>query len=438
MRFTALLTAALLLNGCQSALVSVNPAPTPDWLVETVDTPATARWSQDRSTLVLSNGLAERTFTFRPHGLGKELRGVATTSLRHLGSGEEFIRAVEPEAVLEIDGRRVQVGGLKGQVNRAFLRATDVEQLSANLDSLPLYDIETGPIPERIAWKQPRWSTNSHWPPAGLRTTFIFGPGTGVNYNFRVLVHYDLYEGLPLFAKTVVVDAGAQSCVFVLQGIESERLAVVEAQSSVEQPQRWMESNLHVESEMGMFGQATQTGRAAVRWEHDPAFGTRPTVSVRPLVARAQAQWQMTKPIGGDRAWFAGTSVGVTGGRDLPPQWLVFAGGPWSAPGYDWHAFGSRALLSQRLEFRTPVPAPSIPLRRFGKSPPHATLAPFVQALAVASGTRERPLVSGVYPSAGVSVLFFYDLLRADVARGLRDGHWRFSIDIDRSFWGIL
>jgi hypothetical protein len=32
----------------------------------------------------------------------------------------------------------------------------------------------------------------------------------------------------------------------------------------------------------------------------------------------------------------------------------------------------------------------------------------------------------------------FYDLLRADVARGLRQGSWRFSIDIDRAFWGIL
>jgi len=46
--------------------------------------------------------------------------------------------------------------------------------------------------------------------------------------------------------------------------------------------------------------------------------------------------------------------------------------------------------------------------------------------------------VSGVYPSAGVGMLFFYDLLRADVARGLRQGSWRFSIDIDRAFWGIL
>lgn len=162
------------------------------------------------------------------------------------------------------------------------------------------------------------------------------------------------------------------------------------------------------------------------------------TREVSPFVARAQAQLQITQPLPHDRALFLYTQVGVANGRDLPPQWLVFAGGPWSAPGYDWHTFGSRALLSQRIEFRTPVPAPSIPLRRFGKSPPHATLAPFVQAVAVASGSEARPTKAGVYPSAGVSVLFFYDLLRADVARGLRDGAWRFSIDIDRSFWGIL
>jgi hypothetical protein len=160
--------------------------------------------------------------------------------------------------------------------------------------------------------------------------------------------------------------------------------------------------------------------------------------AVRPVVARAQGMVQITQPVGGDRAVMLQTLAGVAGGRDLPPQWLVFAGGPWSAPGYDWHTFGSRALVSQRVEFRTPVPAPSIPLRRFGKSPPHVTLAPFVQLLATASGTVERPMVSGVYPSAGLGVLFFYDLLRADVSRGLRDGAWRFSIDIDRTFWGIL
>ena len=156
------------------------------------------------------------------------------------------------------------------------------------------------------------------------------------------------------------------------------------------------------------------------------------------LVARAHGLVQMTKPLGGDRALFLQTFAGVAGGRDLPAQWLIFAGGPWSAPGYDFHTFASRAMLSQRVEFRQPVPAPSIPLSRWGKSPPHVTLAPFVQLLATASGTPDRPTLAALRPSAGIGMLFFYDLVRADVARGLRDGRWRFAIDIDRGFWGIL
>jgi hypothetical protein len=58
------------------------------------------------------------------------------------------------------------------------------------------------------------------------------------------------------------------------------------------------------------------------------------------------------------------------------------------------------------------------------------TLALFAQATVVGD--------AGVYPSAGVGMLFFYDLLRADIARGVRDGRWRFAIDIDRGFWGML
>ncbi|MBL0940992.1 MAG: hypothetical protein IBJ03_19060 [Gemmatimonadaceae bacterium] len=184
-----------------------------------------------------------------------------------------------------------------------------------------------------------------------------------------------------------------------------------------------------------------QHGTIQIPWGPlvDPLPGApMPTRLVQPLVGRMQAQLQLTQPLPGDRALFLHGLAGVAGGRDLPPQWLVMAGGPWSAPGYDWHAFGARALISTRLEFRTPIPAPSIPLRRFGKSPPHATLAPYVQALATSSGTAERPTVAGVYPSAGVGLLFFYDLLRVDVARGLRQGSWRFAIDIDRSFWGML
>jgi hypothetical protein len=45
---------------------------------------------------------------------------------------------------------------------------------------------------------------------------------------------------------------------------------------------------------------------------------------------------------------------------------------------------------------------------------------------------------SGWYPSAGIGALAFFDLLRVDVARGLNDGRWSFSIDLTRDFWRIL
>ncbi len=160
---------------------------------------------------------------------------------------------------------------------------------------------------------------------------------------------------------------------------------------------------------------------------------------VRPLVGRTLGQLSIERGIRGDRTLSATTMFGVVGGRDLPPQALVFAGGPLSAPGYELNAFRSRAIVSQRLEVRQPVPAPAIPLGRYGKAPGHVTLAPFVQFTATASGlpgVATRP--SAIWPSAGLGTLFFFDLVRADVSRGLRDGVWRFAIDIDRGFWGIL
>jgi hypothetical protein len=45
---------------------------------------------------------------------------------------------------------------------------------------------------------------------------------------------------------------------------------------------------------------------------------------------------------------------------------------------------------------------------------------------------------SGVYPSAGVALQPFYDLLRIQVGRGLRHGRWSLNVDVTRDFWGVL
>jgi hypothetical protein len=43
-----------------------------------------------------------------------------------------------------------------------------------------------------------------------------------------------------------------------------------------------------------------------------------------------------------------------------------------------------------------------------------------------------------VYPSVGIAVQPLFDLLRIQVARGLRNGRWGLNIDVSRDFWGIL
>lgn len=252
-----------------------------DWLVEHPRTPCLAYRRAGGRELVLENGLARRVFRLVPLEGEPRRFGVATSELRQLASGESFVRAVEPEAVLKLYGQTLRVGGLLGQKNRAFLRPEDLEALTADPEALALVDVETGPIPERLPWKRVRHAADLPWPPPGLRLTFVFAPAAGrADEGLRVQVHYDVYQGMPLFAKTVVVDATGTGNTSRLLGLECERLAVVEPQSSVEKPHGWLASNLHVETAMGMFGQDRYTGEGSVRWLVDPAFTTQVNYSL--------------------------------------------------------------------------------------------------------------------------------------------------------------
>jgi hypothetical protein len=126
-------------------------------------------------------------------------------------------------------------------------------------------------------------------------------------------------------------------------------------------------------------------------------------------------------------------------------QEAVYFGGPTSLPGYGLHEIAGKYGSSTRIELQIPIPSVSIPLGRFGKVPGQAKLAPYVGG-AVVSGappctaTLGRCPIrgDGFYPTAGIAAISFFDLLRLDFARGLRDGRWMFNIDVNRDFWSIL
>jgi len=144
------------------------------------------------------------------------------------------------------------------------------------------------------------------------------------------------------------------------------------------------------------------------------------------------------KPFGSSRLLLHTIAAGVLSHDSIPAQHLVFLGGPTSGPGYDFHEFVGRAGVSQRLEWRFLAPFIPIPLGRYGKAPGTITLAPFATAVWVDRSAAFKPARQGWYPALGLGALTVFDLIRLDVARGLRDGRWTFSIDIGRDFWSVL
>jgi len=146
-----------------------------------------------------------------------------------------------------------------------------------------------------------------------------------------------------------------------------------------------------------------------------------------------------------DRAWGADRMVGrvslggVSGSSPLPAQEYVYAGGDVSGPGYAYHAFAGRLTGAARLEWQFPVPVPAIPLGRYGTTPAHIILAPFISADYVDRAAVFRPLPAGWYPAVGLGGIMLFDLVRIDVARGLRaNGQWTVWADLIPALWGVL
>jgi hypothetical protein len=151
-------------------------------------------------------------------------------------------------------------------------------------------------------------------------------------------------------------------------------------------------------------------------------------------VARVAGEFELGLPLGRGRLVTRTIAAGLSRGA-VPVQDAVRFGGPVTGPGYDFHSLVGGAGVSQRLEFQGRIPFLSIDLGRFGRVPGTLVLAPYLHGVWI-----DRPLGtrSGWHPAAGLGSIGFFDLLRVDVARGLRDGRWTFSLDISRDLWPIL
>ena len=244
-----------------------------DWLVDASPYHARLLVRNDVQELELNNGLLRRVFRISPNA--------ATVALDQLVSGESLLRGVKPEALVEIDGKAYEIGGLQGQPNYAFLRPEWIDTLKANPAAFRFTGYTTGVPEERMAWKRVRHhAPDVAWPPAGVRLNLEFAAPTDAAAaaglaGVRITVHYELYDGIPCYSKWITVSNGSGHTIRV-DRFSSDLLAAVERTAEVDElSEGRTPPNIHVETDMSFGGMmADGANRRSFRWIPDPQFRT--------------------------------------------------------------------------------------------------------------------------------------------------------------------
>ncbi|MEN6457495.1 MAG: hypothetical protein ABFC63_01070 [Thermoguttaceae bacterium] len=236
-----------------------------DWLVVPVDRKTSVYRSGPRA-IAMTNGLIRRVWQIEPNG--------ATVAFDNQMTGESMLRGVKPEARLRLNGKDYDVGGLKGQPNYAYLRPEWLNTMTADPAAFRLIGIETGETKERFAWKRVRHAAKSPWPSPGASLSLHFQApaGTGLD-GLTVLVHYEMYDGIPLLCKWLTLRNDGRQAVR-LNRFTSEILAVVEDEPIADARGRCDYARLHVENDYSFCGPVPRVSRQGVFWSPDPQYTT--------------------------------------------------------------------------------------------------------------------------------------------------------------------
>lgn len=241
----------------------------PDWLVDS--TAFAAKAQAGAGEIVLTNGLVSRTIRLTPNA--------ATVALTNLTSGQNELRSVRPEASVTLDGKTYGVGGLVGQPIHNYLLPAWIDGMKRDPGAFVFKASRVGKTAERFAWKRrTEWtSASSAWPPPGVSLELDFAAPSGGPAGVLVTVHYEVYDGIPLFSKWITV-ANAGDKAVTLDSFTAEILAAVEPASMVggrASDFGAIPRSLHVETDYS-FGGSMDAGvdGPAVKWKLDPLYST--------------------------------------------------------------------------------------------------------------------------------------------------------------------
>ena len=194
-----------------------------DWLVDPITTKANAYYSIDKKNIILYNGLLKRSFRVSPN--------VACTDFKNMSNGQQLLRAIRPEAIVTIEGVPYEVGGLHGQSEKAYLQEEWIDGLTKGLGDFVMKSVEVTDIKPSIQWKKNTWGSVNKFG-TGKMISFTYDSPFKNLYAIEVVVHYEIYDGIPLIVKSVSV-INNKDRPLVVNRIVNESLGLVEEESAV-------------------------------------------------------------------------------------------------------------------------------------------------------------------------------------------------------------
>ena len=156
-----------------------------------------AKVNVEGKDLILNNGLVKRVFRLSPN--------VACTDYTNLINGQQLLRSVEPEARIIIDGKQYEVGGLRGQKEKAYLLPEWVDKMLIGQEDFIYSTYTVSDLTPFINWKCTTWAMNKKQA-TGKRVIFEYISPLKSLSGIIVKVMYELYDGIPLIVKSVGVD----------------------------------------------------------------------------------------------------------------------------------------------------------------------------------------------------------------------------------------
>ncbi len=157
-----------------------------DWLINGEKYTSKVIPSADGKDLLITNGLIERQFRITPN--------FASTGIKNLVSGQNYLRAVRPEAQITVNGQKFNIGGLSGQPIQNYLLKEWIEKLTNDEESFQYVKYTIENIKPRFDWKiRKEWIPRDvKWPAAGKELIVEFkAPDFKVKEAPREIIYSD-------------------------------------------------------------------------------------------------------------------------------------------------------------------------------------------------------------------------------------------------------